>query len=343
MRLATDELAQLNGALGESGERILLLETLLAERDSRLRETNFELEELRDATGWLSSQLDSMISLNERLASGGDGSTTTGGLKSATSGDAGSECLDAQDAMGMRSQLIDQLRELRLRTRARTRATEMKLFENRRRGANKKRVRINGSGSPTIKESERDGDDSVEDDDDQRAETEAETGHDRQKVITTATTIGLDDSSSLASSIYKLLKQFQAQLERRRAELHWRQQQLLANNSNHATQQQQQQHQQSATSTTGNSSGEPNANHQQPPTAATTTFSSSSGTNSSVGADDSGISAAFDDNTSSTSGSEHDNTTLNFGESEVRDPARWQSMLAEIRLLVDDLVSSLID
>lgn len=97
--------------LEESGDKLLLLENLLNEKDSNLTDFLEEMSELRDSSAWLSSELESMISLNERLANdtmldpSGDGN--------------GLEMVRKK-----RSQLLERLKDLRLKKQSRLKATE---------------------------------------------------------------------------------------------------------------------------------------------------------------------------------------------------------------------------
>lgn len=329
LRVAVEERGQLTGALEESGERLLLLESLLSERDSRIADSELELAELREATSWLSGQLDAMISLNERLATNEAGQRDRLG-----GGPAAADELELGALNDRRSQLIEQLRELRLKTRTRTRATEMKLIGERRL-AQQKRRQLGASrrppqrapGSSSADASDNEFSDSSIDLAGSSSEAELERGgRDNKRPKLT---------SHLARDIYKLLRDFQRQLEARRAELQWRQQQLTG----------------------------PNNQHLNGPLSAQSSATQSA-------ADDSGISAAYEDSSAASSSSarssgerpedqrtsqlneksstteggksldnKNDDKQKKTGE-EFESPKKWQKLLSEIRALVEDLVSN---
>lgn len=117
LKLANNDKNNLSGALEESGDKLLHLENLLNERDAKLAELLDEVNELRDSSSWLSNELESMISMNEKLAT------------SRAEGAA----LDGEQAAGQRkrSQLIDQLKELRLKNQSRLKANEFMLVSRR--------------------------------------------------------------------------------------------------------------------------------------------------------------------------------------------------------------------
>lgn len=118
LKVANSDKSNLNAALDEAGDKILLLEGLIGERDSKLAELLEELSELRDSSSWLSNELESMISLNERLASLQQQQQDSGQQNELAS-------------QTKRSQLIESLRELKLKSRIRQRASE-RLMERRR-------------------------------------------------------------------------------------------------------------------------------------------------------------------------------------------------------------------
>lgn len=302
--MVSEERQQVGGALEETAERLLMMESLLCERDSRLRDIECELHELREASSWLSNQLDSMISLNERLASGSEAN--------ATANEATSSELDDR-----RSQLIDQLRELRLRTRTRTKATEMKLLIDKQQQQQQQPKQAHNSGfkqkllrnrklsrliRPNSQATDEQGS-TTDDDDDEEIQSDDQ----QQQQIWQTSKQQLFNGPEQCLAIYKLLGEFQRQLEQRRLELRCQQEQLLAK-----------------TSSTLNNSSQSNA---------AAPANSMANSNGSANADDSGISAAYDDTSSSSAAEEHDQQLL------ANDPKQWQSMLSDIKLLIEDLVS----
>lgn len=132
--MANSDKSNLSAALDEAGDRILLLEGLIGERDSKLAELLEEISELRDSSSWLSNELESMICLNERLAQ------LEGHQKEHLN--EGSELNQSQQTK--RSQLIESLRQLRLKSRVRQRASE-RLMERRRELAAAVATAVNGS------------------------------------------------------------------------------------------------------------------------------------------------------------------------------------------------------
>lgn len=108
----------MSSALDESGDKILLLENLLNERDSKLADLANEINQLRDSSSWLTSELESMINLNEKLA------------QADVQDDTRLSQLDS-DSQSKRSQLVEQLKELRLRSRSRIKASELMLIGKR--------------------------------------------------------------------------------------------------------------------------------------------------------------------------------------------------------------------
>lgn len=126
--MAQTDKQKLSAALDESGDKILLLENLLNEKDARLNELIDEVSELRDSSSWLFNELESMLSLNERLAqhSAAEGSDVAGGVgnnHSATTTTIGELEFASQRK---RSQLVEQLKELRLKSRSRIKANEFR-------------------------------------------------------------------------------------------------------------------------------------------------------------------------------------------------------------------------
>lgn len=235
LKLAQNDKQQLNLALEESGDKILLLENLLNEKDTKLGEILGELNELRDSSSWLSHELETMISLNEKLAGHEDGANQGGGLK---------DELLAEQSQQKRSQLVEQLKQLRLKNRSRIRASEMFLINRRAERSNgdfsgKKRRLVgrsqgnnrpnNSTGSQQRKnrrhspdssnglshESEDYGDDCEEDNEDEA------NGDGRS-------TSGWS-SDELATEIYSLLRKFQSSLQIRKEQFEQQQRQQQAN------------------------------------------------------------------------------------------------------------------
>lgn len=93
-----------------------MLENLLNEKDVKLGELALEAHELRDSSLWLAAKLESMISLNERLAQHQHRPPATD--------------LDETLSERERSQLVEQLKELRLKQKSRTRTSEMLLVRD---------------------------------------------------------------------------------------------------------------------------------------------------------------------------------------------------------------------
>lgn len=117
LKLANNDKSNLSAALEESADKTVHLENLLNERDAKLAELIDEVNELRDSSSWLSNELESMISMNEKLA--GAGSPR--------------EPADGEQLAGQRkrSQLIDQLKELRVKNQSRLKANEFMLISRR--------------------------------------------------------------------------------------------------------------------------------------------------------------------------------------------------------------------
>lgn len=115
LKLAQNEKSNLVATLDETGDKVLLLENLLNEKDLKIGELAIEIGELRDSSSWLSVKLESMISLNERLV-GNDDQNETGGHR-----------LDELRAMSERERchLVEQLKDLRLKRNSRIKANEM--------------------------------------------------------------------------------------------------------------------------------------------------------------------------------------------------------------------------
>ena len=113
LKSAQNEKSNLVATLDETGDKVLLLENLLNEKDLRIGELAIEISELRDSSSWLSVKLESMISLNERLVGNED---EIGGAK-----------LVELKAMSERERghLVEQLKNLRLKRNSRIKANEM--------------------------------------------------------------------------------------------------------------------------------------------------------------------------------------------------------------------------
>ena len=127
LKLANNDKGNLSAALDESGDKLLLLENLLNERDLKLSEMLEEINELRDSSSWLSNELEAMISLNERLAGSSTGNEQQFAANGLTSGSSDLSSLGQRK----RSQLVEQLKELRLKQRSRLKASELMLIRRR--------------------------------------------------------------------------------------------------------------------------------------------------------------------------------------------------------------------
>lgn len=125
----------MTAALGDSGDKILLLENLLNDKDGKLNELFEEVSELRDSSSWLSQELESMISLNEKLTNHAQDNLLTGNQNNAT------EMLDSFNQR-KRSQLVEQLRQLRLKMKSRVKASEFMMINRRASGINRSHLRI---------------------------------------------------------------------------------------------------------------------------------------------------------------------------------------------------------
>lgn len=128
----------MNTALGDSGDKILLLENLLNEKDGKLSELMEEINELRDSSSWLSNELEEMINLNEKLVAVSE--ETALDQQDTPAGSVGSI-----KALGQRkrSQLVEHLKELRLKNKSRLKANEFMLIT--RRTTNGQQVAARGS------------------------------------------------------------------------------------------------------------------------------------------------------------------------------------------------------
>jgi hypothetical protein len=125
LKLAQSEKSELNSTIDELGDKVLLLENLLNEKDLKIGELANAINELRDSSAWLSARLESMISLNERLVGCVGGEHADGQMHD----------LDELKTISERdrSELVEQLKELRLKRISRIKANEMILSEADRR------------------------------------------------------------------------------------------------------------------------------------------------------------------------------------------------------------------
>lgn len=150
--MANQDKSNLNAALGDSGDKILLLENLLNEKEGKLNELLEEVSELRDSSSWLSQELESMISLNEKLTNHAQDNLLTGNQNNT------SEMLDSFNQR-KRSQLVEQLKQLRFKMKSRVKASELMIinrrannnnrshshFRNRQQLSNRTRPNLNGT------------------------------------------------------------------------------------------------------------------------------------------------------------------------------------------------------
>lgn len=125
LKLANNDKSNLNVLLEETSDKILLLENLLNEKDGKLNELLDEINELRDSSSWLSNELESMIIMNEKLSTNStsllNSSSIDNNEKETIETKLGSELAACQRK---RSQLVEQLKELRLRNQSRLKASE---------------------------------------------------------------------------------------------------------------------------------------------------------------------------------------------------------------------------
>uniref|UniRef100_A0A6G1S7G3 Bicaudal D-related protein 1 n=1 Tax=Aceria tosichella TaxID=561515 RepID=A0A6G1S7G3_9ACAR len=130
LKLAQSEKSNLNSTIDELGDKVLVFENLLNEKDLRIGELAIEINELRDSSSWLSARLESMISLNERLVDCVGADT---GEHGTANNDGSGQVHNLDDLRTIserdRSQLVEQLKELRLKKSSRIKANEMILFE----------------------------------------------------------------------------------------------------------------------------------------------------------------------------------------------------------------------
>lgn len=134
--MANQDKSNLNAALGDSGDKILLLENLLNDKEGKLNELLEEVSELRDSSSWLSQELESMISLNEKLTIHAQDNIQNSNLNT-------SDVLDSFNQR-KRSQLVEQLKQLRLKMKSRVKASEFMMLNNRRINNNGHHKTING-------------------------------------------------------------------------------------------------------------------------------------------------------------------------------------------------------
>lgn len=214
--MANSDKSNLSAALDEAGDKILLLEGFIGERDSKLSELLEEISELRDSNSWLAKELESMICLNERLAQSEKDLEAQGG--------------GVGVGQTKRSQLIESLRQLRLKSRIRQRASE-RLMERRRELANngsgassadKKREKRTTSntrvkrkpGSSLFDEIERPnsaGENTEDDDDDDDDDGDDELGMELDSAGESKFL-----SEELVSELFSMLKQLQLSLQQRK-------------------------------------------------------------------------------------------------------------------------------
>lgn len=132
LKLAQQDKSNLSHLLEESSDKLMLMESVLNEKDLKLGELVVEANELRDSSSWLSAKLETMVSLNERLAARAPGEPTADAL--------------GQLSERERSHLVEQLKELRLKCRTRVKTNQELLLletaQHRRqlRGAEGKRM-----------------------------------------------------------------------------------------------------------------------------------------------------------------------------------------------------------
>lgn len=198
LKLAQGDQAKLAGRLEEAADKAAILEELLDEKERRLGELALEIGELRDSSGWLSARLESMISLNELLTGGGAGAEL--------------RALSERE----RSQLAEQLRELRLKRTSRIKATDELLLRSQRpsqrrkgpRGAHFRRRPA--AAAPDADDDGRDGPDDEEDGGQYSSGNQADGDEEAA---------GGALSSDLMSQVFAILSDLQAQLLERKERL----------------------------------------------------------------------------------------------------------------------------
>lgn len=190
---------------------MLLLESLLNEKDAKSNELLVEINELRDSSSWLSNKLELMISLNERLATTTDPDRMTDDLRLSSERE--------------RSQLVEQLKELRFKRTSRMKANELMLASATKPswpvdGRRRKSRQPTRRRRPTSASDDESRDD--DDDDDGRQQQERH-----------------ETPNDLLCDIFLLLRKFQLSLQQRKENIQFRsngtlakqqQQQLSTNN-----------------------------------------------------------------------------------------------------------------
>lgn len=219
--MAQSDKLNLSATIEESSDKIIVLENLLNERESKLSELITEVNELRDSSSWLAAKLESMISLNERVVN-----STKRISQQHMNADSclNEENLDDLAALSERerSQLIEQLKELRLKTSSRIKASNELLLMSQRRSnlssaPSKRRQRSMGSIGEREEEEE------------SCSSTSFESRGDADRA---------QFSQELINEIYHLLQRLQINLQQRKEQLlQQQQQQHLQTNSSPLTQQ----------------------------------------------------------------------------------------------------------
>jgi len=278
-----------------------LLENVLNERESRLNELILEVDELRDSSAWLAAKLESMISLNERICNQSENQLEGAQLDTSGPEVLGAELRALSDKE--RSQLIEQLKELRFKTSSRIRASNELLLMQRHNGnlrRNLKANSINGiSAQLDSANFETDLDEessSYESGSREGASRVAGKSPNRSRPHRSGSR-GEPTRQDLIGEIYLLLKRFQLNLQQRKDELLQR----LSNGGSGANGQQ------------SNGLGAP----------ATTTSSSMQSSVPHGGAfDDSGILG---------------DTMVQDGSEGPSDTSEWKQLLANLRALIEEI------
>lgn len=292
--MANADKQELSAALDESSDKLLLFESLLAEKDGKLCELAEEINELRDSSSWLSNELESMISLNEKLAS----------VALARAPDDHEAALYAASER-KRAQIVDKLKEMRLRDQSRLKANEYLMRASadgraalksgrshqidriERRSRTTLRADLANSGGSSGGSHSPSSDCYDDGDDDEEADS--------------ACSRELSDEERVVSSaqIYVMLRKFHADLQMRKEALQQQQQHQNANKSSAAA-----------------------------AAAAQNLYSNSSST---AAADDSGISADDAATTTTTASAAHE------ADEQQVDASQWRKLLAAIKQLIDEL------
>lgn len=204
LKLANSDKSNLSAALEEAGDKILHLENLLNDKEAKLGELANEVHELRDSGSWLANELETMISMNEKLAQS----------------EAEAEQPLVANSQRKRSQLIDQLKELRLRNQSRLKANEYMLISRRQ--------AINGAQTVQAAAAERR---RLKRRRDASLLEELESSNGRSSSVSPDSKNPFDDPDAeqessrpkvfewreeIASEVYALLRRFQANLQQRR-------------------------------------------------------------------------------------------------------------------------------